>query len=234
MRSPDSQMSAALSVLRLEPQQTARDRVADLLRTAILQGQMRPGQRLPEMDVAQQLNVSRMPVREAFGILESEGLLSRTPNRGVVVADVSLEDVEEVYWLRALLEGLAAEQAAPRLQDAQLARLGELCTELRGRAETGDFSGVRAIYREIHSVIWSGAGRTLGSFCHMLYGRFPKDLVQIRPERGIETVDEYQVMLEALRRRDGVAAREAIRHHIDGGRRLVVEHFVRLASQRPT
>ncbi len=230
-RRPDGRdLGSVLGPLRLEPRPSARDLVVDLLRKAILKGQMRPGQRLPEEEVARQLNVSRMPVREAFGILETEGLLQRLPNRGVVVAELSLEEVEEVFRLRSLLEGAAAEHAARRMDESQRERMAALAREFRRRAERDESAGVSALYLEFHSLVWAAAGRTLGSLCQILYQRFPKDMAQVRPVRGAQIAREHQALVEALVQRDPVGAGEAMRRHIDGGCRFMIEHLRELRS----
>jgi DNA-binding GntR family transcriptional regulator len=87
--------------------------VTDRVRSAILSGQFGPGERVPQDDLAQQLGVSRMPVREALRILESEGLVELRPHRGAVVVDLLPEDIAEVFEIRAMLEGKAAALAAP-------------------------------------------------------------------------------------------------------------------------
>ncbi len=222
---PTDPLGTVLASLRLEPRLTARDRIVDLLRTAILNGQLASGQRLPEAEVAHQLNVSRMPIREAFGILESEGLLRRIPNRGAVVADVSFEDVVEVFRLRALLEGMAAEQAAERLPDRQLAALKEMVDLLRSKDQAADYGGINAIHREIHSLIWQHSGRALASLCQILFQSFPKALVQVRPQRTEESATEYMALIEALSQRNGPLANRLMYRHIEESGRLLVEHL---------
>ena len=92
-----------------------RDSIADSLRESIINGKIKPGERLLEPIVAKQLGVSRTPVREAFFQLESEGLVEVMPRRGAIVSEISVNDANELYSVRAVLEGLAAKLASKRI-----------------------------------------------------------------------------------------------------------------------
>jgi len=109
---------------------TAAAAAADLIRQAIVDGRVPPGHRLKEEELAQQLGISRTPVREALLVLQSEGLVEAAPNRGATVRAYDTADLEEMYELRALLEGHAAGRAASRVTPDQLAHLAVfLCTD---------------------------------------------------------------------------------------------------------
>jgi DNA-binding GntR family transcriptional regulator len=109
---------------------TLQDIVTGHLRTAILDGRLGPGDRLQHDDLARQFGVSRMPVREALGVLQSEGLVELRPHRGAVVVDLRPDDVAEIFEIRAMLEARAAELAAPNLSDETLAQMGEILDEM--------------------------------------------------------------------------------------------------------
>ena len=110
---------------------TLNDIVTDQLRNAILSGQLPPGTALNQRDIADQLSVSRMPVREAFRALELEGLIRGLPRRKAVVVTLQPEDVADIYDILATLEARAAEKATPLHDAATLAQLHELLDELR-------------------------------------------------------------------------------------------------------
>src|ERR687884_101601 len=105
---------------RLEPRALSR-RIVDQLKRVIIAGELRPGDRVLETDLAEQLGVSRGPVREAFRQLEQEGLLVSYPHRGTFVATVPDEEIDEVYALRAHLEAYAARRVVAEHRDATLA-----------------------------------------------------------------------------------------------------------------
>lgn len=107
--------------------ETSTVRVRDELQQAILEGALKPGERLRAEALAQRFGTSRTPIREALLQLEAEGLVSVEPNRGAVVRTFDRDDVLDLYELRALIEPHAAARAATRITPAQLARLHELC-----------------------------------------------------------------------------------------------------------
>jgi len=109
---------------------TLQDIVTDRLRDLILGGHLGPGDRLQHDDLARQFGVSRMPVREALRVLQSEGLVELRPHRGAVVVDLWPKDVAEIFEIRAMLEARAAELAAPHLTDETLAQMGAFLEEM--------------------------------------------------------------------------------------------------------
>jgi len=109
---------------------TMQRAVTDHLRSAILSGQIGPGERLHQDDLSKRLGVSRMPIREALRILESEGLIEMRPHRGAVVVDLQPEDIVEIFEIRAMLEAKAAELAAPRLSDSTIAQMRQILDEM--------------------------------------------------------------------------------------------------------
>ncbi|MCC5578133.1 GntR family transcriptional regulator [Microtetraspora sp. AC03309] len=129
------------------------------IRQAIVEGRYLPGQRLIEQRIAKEFELSRTPVRESLRMLEAEGLVHSEPNRGAVVRSVSVEELADLYALRALLESFAAELAAARITDEDLARIDEgiaLFEESIEIAAGGTLEGVRALSeanRLIHGAI---------------------------------------------------------------------------------
>ncbi|BBL79178.1 GntR family transcriptional regulator [Rubrobacter xylanophilus] len=105
------------------------------LRGLILEGEYGPGERLIEEQLAEKLQVSRTPIRQALTRLEAEGLVEIFPNKGAMVCSFSIEDVRDIYDLRAVLEGYAARRAAERIGKEELERLGELAGEMEKIAE---------------------------------------------------------------------------------------------------
>ena len=112
-----------LQPIRLDAYKPLREIVSDALRQAIRDGLLPPGERLMEIPLAEELGVSRTPIREAIRILEQEGLVVMIPRRGTYVADMSLKDVTEVFELRSILEELAAELAAERITNEEIEAL---------------------------------------------------------------------------------------------------------------
>ena len=103
----------------------------DLIRDAIIDGRLAPGERLKEVELATELGISRTPVREALLVLQTEGLVEAVPNRGATVRAHTAEDLDDLYQLRALLEGYAARRAATRITEEDVARLARELRALR-------------------------------------------------------------------------------------------------------
>ncbi|RME43612.1 MAG: GntR family transcriptional regulator [Caldilineae bacterium] len=136
--------------------QTRGGYVADRLREAILRGQLKPGQKLDQNEIAEHLNVSRSPVREALRTLEAEGLVQVYPHRGAVVAELSAEEVAEISQIRVVLEGMAARLAAPKLDDERIATLQAVLDELN---RTTDLDRWVTLNRRFHHTIYRAANR---------------------------------------------------------------------------
>lgn len=115
----------------------ATEQTVQRLRRFILEGDIEPGARLGEVELAAQLGVSRTPVREALRALSSQGLVEILPNRGARVARWSVQDLEEIYELRVMLESHAARRAAGRMSTADVDVLTELCEQMEGCAQRG-------------------------------------------------------------------------------------------------
>lgn len=118
------------------------EQIADRICAAILAGNYQPGERIPEIQLAQSFGVSRGPVREALRLLESEGLITVSPRRGARVTALSLEEVEQLFDIRAVLSALAARRAAENILPAEIAPLQGLAAEIRRTVERND--GVHA------------------------------------------------------------------------------------------
>lgn len=122
------------------PYKSLRDAVASAIREAIMSGELKPGQHLAEAKLAQQMGISRAPVREALRQLEAEGLVTSSPHKGSFVAELSMDDLWEIYTLRAAIEGLAARLATQRASEEEIAALEKVVKEMRASAQAGDLS----------------------------------------------------------------------------------------------
>jgi DNA-binding GntR family transcriptional regulator len=131
------------NLLSAPTQRTLSDYVADQLRQAILSDKIKPGQRLVEQELAESMQTSRGPVRDALKILENEGLLLRQPHRGAIVAELKPEDVIEIYTLREALENLAIRFAIRNATREQVDELGRIVQAMEQLAQS-DYDQVDA------------------------------------------------------------------------------------------
>jgi len=137
---------------------TAQDRAAATLRAAILDGELRPGQRINQEAWAERARVSMIPVREALRALAGEGLVTYRPRRGYAVTELDLEELEEVYRLRGLLETDALRRGVAAATPADLAALQEAADACWAAAAAGDVAGQLAANRRFHDRLHGLAG----------------------------------------------------------------------------
>jgi DNA-binding GntR family transcriptional regulator len=132
---------------------TVEGMTESFIRQAILRGVFRPGERLPQDEIAAALGVSRMPVRASLRPLEAEGLLDIRPHRGAIVAALRREEIAELYEMRILLEAYLLERAIANLTDEDLERLDGLAARLESTEELAErFTARRSFYRELYAL----------------------------------------------------------------------------------
>jgi len=199
--------------------------VYDTIRDAILSGRYQPGQRLIADELAREVGVSRMPVREALHRLEATGLVTLTPHRGAVVNEVSEAEIIEIYHIRAVLDGLATRLAAPHLGKPDYNRLNASLGEMAEAAKGKDLDRVLRVNRDFHQRIWQAArAPRLHSLLENLYDasqRF-RHISLLLPGRLEHITQEHRHIVQALARGDvDKAERFAIEHHEGTALRLL-------------
>ena len=213
---------------------TAQEEAYVHLREGILSGQYPGGTRLNLDAIARAVRASRMPVREAIRQLAAEGFLTIRPNRGVVVTQLTADDILELFETRAVLEGLAARVAAPGM-DAEA--LGELQALLvRMERSRGNAAAWLRYHDEFHSAICRRSGRQRLVEQATLYRRMVEPYLRVHvgvydpPEIG---GSEHATLIEALGSRDPARAEAAVRRHVELGAAYVVDVVKAAGSRRP-
>lgn len=130
---------------------------AELIRSAIVEGRLEPGQRLKEEELARELGISRTPIREALLVLQTEGLVDAAPNRGASVRAYDAADLEDLYLLRAVLESFAARLAAARISGEEVAELRASCERFGALRATDDVTELVRENVRFHDVILAAA-----------------------------------------------------------------------------
>lgn len=142
------------------PKATAQDRAASALREAILDGTLAPGDRVNQERWAERVGVSMIPVREALRELAGEGLVTYRPRRGYAVTELDLDELDEVYRLRGMLEREALMRGIPRADERSVAALRAAASDCRRAARRGDISAQLTANRRFHDVLHALAGST--------------------------------------------------------------------------
>lgn len=188
--------------------------IYDKLRVEIRHGILPPGARVTEQELAARFGVSRTPVRDAIVRLEADGLLSNEPRRGLIVTQLSHQQVVELYNMREILEGAAARHAAQAASDMELAALADI--NQREKDNLLEYDLLRDLNRNFHALIMLAAhNRYLLRAAEQLSGTMsvlPSLLEQ--QERARIAVAEHSAIVEALLNRDRNAAEEAARAHV--------------------
>jgi DNA-binding GntR family transcriptional regulator len=194
-----------------------REQIKSYLSDAILRGEFKPGERLVETRIAQQLGVSQAPVREAIRDLEVLGFLKSEPFRGASVRQLSVEELTEIYPVRAALEGVAAREAAKKLTEEQFAHLEELLEKMLDASANTDQRSHTEYDVAFHRVIMQASGnRSLIHIWNTLQLSTWTAITAARSGRNLgELAERHRVVLEALRTRDPLAAEQAMRNHIE-------------------
>lgn len=181
---------------------------------------LRPGAPVNEVEVAEALGISRTPVREAIRKLEQEGLVTRHPNRGVVVTQLSMRQVFETWTLRELLEPAACRLAAPTVSLSALERIETASRRLLSkRPSAAVYEAYHRLDLELHGLILEACGNaTLRQVTESLVGRIRQARMVTSPNRFEPSIEEHLAIIRALRRRDPDAAAEAMRRHLANAR----------------
>ncbi len=198
--------------------QTVQEAVLQRLRHLILSGQLRPGQRLVQDELASQLGVSRTPIREALQNLAHEGLVTLSSYRGASVAPFSLSDLREVYTIRCALESHATYLAAQHIGQEELAQLADLLQAMALAFQEKDLDRLLLAHGQFHAAIYAAAGST--RLCELtlkylgladVYQRMALSL-----GRGAkDPVVEHQDLLRTLTQHDAEAAGRLMRAHLE-------------------
>ena len=202
------------------PRRTMSHHVADRIRALIFDGTLRSGQRVPQDALAEELGVSRLPVREALITLETEGLVSSEPHRGTFVVPILQEDIEDHYRMYGMIQGLAANRAARRLNEVTLARLRALHEQMCGTETWGPYHDLDW---EFHALVTqTGGSRRLTSVLRQLGHNLPRAVYE-NPSGSIEDSNAgHALILAALERGDGAGAdRACVDHTVAEGRHVV-------------
>jgi DNA-binding GntR family transcriptional regulator len=210
-----------------------RDAPECRLREAITRGDMPPGHRLVEADLAEALGVSRNAVRLAIDVLIAEGLVERIPNRGARVRTVSVAEAVEITECRMVLEGLLAAKAAERVTEAEADRLRRQCDRMERAVADGDLLEYSGLVAELHSLIRAAARQaTAGRMIERLQAQIVRHQFQLslRPGRAQLSSAELRRVVEAVVARDPQAAEAAARSHFES----VVAALAGTPVDRPT
>ncbi|MCR4597458.1 MAG: GntR family transcriptional regulator [Acetatifactor sp.] len=215
-----------------------RDVVFNTLRQAILTGELKPGERLMEIHLADQLGVSRTPIREAIRKLELEGLVTMIPRRGAEVAQITEKSMNDVLEVRRAVDALCVELACERITDEELKKLGEACEAFAEEAMKGEKEkDVKLLAQKdvaLHDIIVQATGnqrliQLVNNLSEQMYRyrfEYLKDFSQHE-----KLVEEHRVIYENLLNKNCETACAAARLHIDNQKKAIIRQ-IRLEKEK--
>jgi DNA-binding GntR family transcriptional regulator len=215
-------MSSSSAVI---PRKSLTSAVAEKLREKIVRGEILEGEQLRQDAIAQEFQVSRIPVREALRQLEAEGVITIVPHRGAVVSLLSCDEIEELFEMRAVLETEVLRVSIPNLTEADFARAEEVLATydaaLRDEGDVGEWGRLNTIF---HSILYNGARRPqfMAVIRNINYNGERYIRLQLYLTRAVERArEEHRMLLDLCRKRDVEAACELLARHIrDAGKSL--------------
>jgi DNA-binding GntR family transcriptional regulator len=193
--------------------------LVDLLHDMVLEGELRPGDKINEQALCARFGVSRTPLREALKVLASGGLVILSPNRGASIARISPQEINELFPIMGALEALAGELAAQNISDAGIAEIRNMHEQMVRHYEKREAAPYLKINRAIHEAIFTAAGNAeLTQLYHtvMVRTHAVRFTAKKSPARWDEAVEDHVQILAALEARDGprlgVLLKEHLRH----------------------
>lgn len=231
-------MSTELMSTELRSQQTAADRVLLEIQRAIVAGEIPPGSKIREPELARRFDLSRAPLREALARLERCHLIERLPNIGARVVQLSLSNLRALYQIREAMEGLACRLAAEHMAASEIAELQQLLDQHLStqRVREGESYYQEAGDVDFHYRIIQGSNNPylINLLCHELYHLVRMYRVQLgmNGPRVSRAFDEHKAILNAIAQRDGELADLLMRRHIAASRQNIEQHLLQQQTQQ--
>jgi len=214
----------------LEELKPLRDKIASSIRDSIIEGKIKPGERLMEPEVAKTLGVSRTPLREAFLQLESEGFVKVFPRKGALVTETSLKDAEETYLIKGALEGIAAKLSAVNITDPEINILIGLNNHMEKIAQSHekDYKLFLEINARFHQKIYNASGnekliKTINLLRNQTL-RYNFIFLSLLSHLD-ESVEEHYSIIDALKNHNADEAERLIKNHSETARQALCNYM---------
>ena len=210
-------------------------RISQEIEEAILSGRFKPRERLIEMDLISRFGVSRTVIREALKRLEAKGLVRATPYRGVVVADLTVEEIEEIYFVRIELEKIAARLILNRITPKEIRNLKELRKKVQKHFRERTPQMIEAD-SQFHQAIIRACGN--GHLCDIIEYLYKKAHIVVfnawsLPRRIEESIIEHREIIKAIEERDLVRLQKVMLKHLTTSRDSYISQLKRLSQKSP-
>lgn len=199
--------------------------VAEVLKEAIINGDLLPGERLYQEEITKQLGVSRIPLRLALEILQGSGLITLSPHKGACVTELSIEELKEIFDVRIFIESMAIEKSLPNLSDKELRQCEDIVSVMRSTTDPNEWLSLnREFHDTVNGKFTSGSIKGMISTLRANSQRYVR-IALLKENRFSQYDDEHERILDACRQRDIELAKELVRKHLRSTV-LVVEKYL--------
>ena len=204
--------------------ETLPSKIYRILREAIIKGQLQPGERLVQDELAKTLNVSRMPIREAIKQLAAEGYVTVEPHKGAVVKQFTIHELEEIYFLRAKFEPMAAAESLKTMSPQLVNQLRELNERMKKTDDTDEYIQLNIQFH--HLLIKDCPWGKLNSIIENLWTGFPQQTPHLLPNQIATSISEHDLMVEALANDNIELTCQLLEQHITRAKYDVLRNFI--------
>lgn len=219
-------MERRLVPVTLDNYKPLREIVFETLREAIISAVLRPGERLMEIQLAEEMGVSRTPVREAIRKLELEGFVVMVPRKGAYVAGISIKDIADVFEIRAAMEGLAAGLAAERITEEELEQLERILVKIGECVQNKDLEKLIEVDTEFHDTLYKACRNER---LVQIVSNLREQIQRARtaslstPGRSKYALEEHKKIVEAVSERNVELAQMLAREHIENAENAMLD-----------
>jgi len=214
--------------IRIEEPRLLSQDIAEVIRSGIIRGKYKPGEKIPEGDIASSMGISRTPIREAFRKLENEGFVQIIPRKGAVVAGINPKEVKNLYEIKSALEGLAARLACARIKKKDITRLEKINMELKTLMEGKDVEGFYRAHTRFHEVFVNLSGNSkLIQMISNLNDHFKRfGIVSLAlPGQFEKAIRQHMEIVEAFSMKNEDAVEERVRNNVMTGGKVLIDHL---------
>ena len=220
--------------IRIDEPKLLSEDIADSIKTAIIKGKFKPGEKISEGELAESMGISRTPLREAFRKLENEGFIQIIPRKGAVVTGIDAEEAINLYEIKSTLEGLAARLAANKMKDKDIGKLEKINDELKELIDKNDLESFYRVHTRFHEgfVKLCGNKRLIQMISNLNdhFNRFGIISLTL-PGQFENAIWQHTQIIEAFKSGDQNLVEEKVKTNVMTGGRVLVDHLTKAEDQ---